>query len=262
MATQDITKVMSQISKAISKNSPTILTGLGVAGLITTVILAVKATPKAMEIIQMEEKYRMEEEDDPKYLQPMDALDTIEATWKCYIPSLAMGAVTITCMIGANSIHMRRNAALASIFSITETTLREYQAKVVQTIGDKKEEKIRAEIAEEHMQNNPPHDNTIVMTGKGTYLCLDSYSGRYFRGDVEDIRSAVNTFNQQLLLEGWMDINSFYELINLPPIALGDQIGWVAPTSMLDVRYTSAVSPKMEPVLVMEYRVNPKTMTW
>lgn len=254
----DITKTFQQIGKVLSKNSPTILTGLAVGGFITTVAMAVKATPKALHIIEMEEKYRMEAEDDPKYLKPMDALDTIEATWECYIPALGMGLLTIGCIIGANTISMRRNAALVSIFSITETTLREYQAKVVQTIGDKKEEKIRAEIAEENMAKNPPRDNTIVMTGKGDYLCMDTYTGRYFRSDVETIRSAVNDFNQKLLQEGWLDINAFYEMLDLPPIEVGDQIGWIAQYAILEVRYTSAMSPKNEPVLVMEYRVQPK----
>ena len=38
------------------KNSPAILTGLGIAGGITTTVLAVKATPKALKLIE-ESKY-------------------------------------------------------------------------------------------------------------------------------------------------------------------------------------------------------------
>lgn len=264
MVTQDITNanVVNQISRTLSKNSPSILTGLSVAGLIATVILAVKTTPKAMHILEREHEFRYDQGEADYLDTPIELLDQIELTWKCYIPALVMGAATVTCIIGSNSINMRRNAALASIFSITETTLREYQAKVVETIGEKKDEKIRAEIAEERMQKSPPQDNTIIMTGKGDYLCMDSYSGRYFRSDVETIRSAVNSFNQRLLTEGWMDINNFYERLDLPHIQLGDLIGWVAPTSMLDIRYSSAMSPKNEPVLVMEYMVNPKNMQW
>jgi len=48
------------------------------------------------------------------------------------------GAATIMCVVGSNSINARRVAALASLYSITETALDEYKAKVVETIGETK----------------------------------------------------------------------------------------------------------------------------
>jgi len=244
-----------QISRALSKNSPSILTGFAVAGLLSTVILAVKATPQAMHILKREEKFREEEEND---LEPIDIVDTIDLTWKCYIPTFVMGVTTITCMIGANSISLRRNAALASLFSITETALKEYQAKVVETIGEKKEEKIRDEIAQEKVINTPPQDKTIILTGKGEYLCLDSFSGRYFRSNIDLIHRAENAFNHKLIREGWMDINQFYDELGLEPVELGNEMGWIAQYAILDIRETVTMTKEGEPCLVMEYRVQPK----
>ena len=69
---------------------PSILTGVAVVGVIETTVLAVKATPKAIDILeQMEEKPTKKEE-------------VIKATWKCYIPSVIACSATIVCILGAN----------------------------------------------------------------------------------------------------------------------------------------------------------------
>lgn len=124
MNVQSMTK---NLTTQISKNSPTILTGLSVAGLISTTILAVRATPKAMELIQ-EERYQKAGTTLP--LPDLTKKEIIQATYKCYIPAAVMGTVTIACIIGANNINLRRNAALASLYSISEKTMKEYQTKL------------------------------------------------------------------------------------------------------------------------------------
>lgn len=253
-----VTNSTKQLGRAISRNSPTILTALGVAGLLTTVILAVKATPKAMEILEYEKQFRFEQENAITPDEPIEILDTIELTWKCYIPTILMGVATASCIIGANHISLRRSAVLTSLYSIAETSLKEYQQKVVETIGDKKEEKIREEIVKDKIESNPPKDNSIILTGKGNYLCYDVFSGRYFRTSVEEIQRAEIRFNQKLLREGWMDINMFYDEVGLEPIELGNQMGWIAQYAILELKFTSTLTKDTEPCLVMEYRVPPK----
>ena len=46
----NVSKIMKDIKITMSKRSPEILTGLGIAGMITTTVLAVKATPKAIKL--------------------------------------------------------------------------------------------------------------------------------------------------------------------------------------------------------------------
>jgi len=252
----DLNVVMKDLRRVLYKNSPTILTALGVGGLITTVILAVKATPKALEIIEMETEYRSTEEHDSNYMKRIETLDVIELTWKEYIPTIAMGAITIACIIGSNRIHMRRNAALASLFAIAETSLKEYQARVAEKFGEKKEEMIRGELAQEKLDKNPVDEKIVVLTGKGQYLCYDSFSGQYFKSDIEALHRAENVFNQRLLREGWLCINSFYDEIGLEPIALGDEMGWIAEKSLLEMRFNTKLA-KDEPCLVIDYMISP-----
>jgi hypothetical protein len=175
------TIVFKRLGKLITKNSPTILTGLSVAGLVSTVIMAVKATPKAMRIldearIQNGMVELAEDNNSITINTGIPVKDAIRLTWKCYIPTAIMGGLTIGCIIGSNSINLRRNAALAGLYSLTETALKEYKAKVIETIGEKKERDIRDEVAKERIHKNPVSDNEVVITGYGETLCYDFLS--------------------------------------------------------------------------------------
>ena len=129
----NIQSATRSVSTLIAKNSPTILTGLSVTGLISTAILAVEATPKAVQIL--EHKYREDESinesmEDEKgtysfavAVEPLTKLEVIKLTWKCYIPAAVIGAVTIGCIVSANTINLRRNAALAGLYSLSDTCL-------------------------------------------------------------------------------------------------------------------------------------------
>jgi hypothetical protein len=250
-----LTKSSKQLVKIFNKNSPTILTAMGVAGMITTVVLAIKATPKAILIVEREKEFRYDEYGETAI--NLEPLDIFELTWKLYLPTAGMGLFTIACMIGSNSIHLRRNAALASLFSVAESTLKEYQAKVVETIGDKKEEKIRGEIAQDKLDKNPVDEKSVILTGKGNYLCYDAFSGRYFRSDVERLRKEENLFNQKLIREGWLNINEFYYEIGLESIELGDEMGWIAERALLELKFSTKLAKGNEPCLVMDYTVRP-----
>ena len=129
-----IGQITKNLGGVISKNSPHILTGIGCAGLLSTAILSAKAAPKALRILELEEEYR-----EKKHFIPMTRLDKVKLTWKCYIPAGVMGAVSIGCIIGANTVSTRRNAALASMYALTESAFREYKTKVVEEIGKTKE---------------------------------------------------------------------------------------------------------------------------
>ena len=119
--------VANNIGRTLKRKSPEILTGVGIGGMITTTVLAVRATPEAMRRIEKKKK----EEQHKK----LTAVQTVRAAWKCYIPAGVTGGVSIACLIGASAVNGRRNAALATAYSLAESTLRDYRSKVVETIG-------------------------------------------------------------------------------------------------------------------------------
>ena len=52
----NVADLFKSVKMVVSKHSPEILTGIGIAGMITTTILAVKATPKALSLVKQAEE--------------------------------------------------------------------------------------------------------------------------------------------------------------------------------------------------------------
>jgi hypothetical protein len=232
----------------LNQNSPTILTGLGVGGFITTVFLAVGATPKAMLTVWSEEEHRESKKLDPN----VPLKDVVALTWRYYVPAVVMGTLTVGFIIGANSINLRRNAAIVSLYSITEATLKEYQAKVVETIGEKKEKAIRSEIAQDTLDKNPLSKKSVIVTGKGETLFYDTYSGRYFKSDIEKVRKVENLFNKELIAGYWSELNTLYHMLGLPSIEGGKKVGWNA-DKLLDLYFDAKLAENDEPCIVINY---------
>lgn len=121
MQKPNLTKICRTVKASTIKHSPEILTGVGVAGMVTTTVMAVRATPKAIRLLE-DEKHRQNTDK----LEPIDA---VKATWKCYIPAAVTGTVSVACLIGASSVNARRNAALTAAYTLSESTLRDYQKR-------------------------------------------------------------------------------------------------------------------------------------
>ncbi|MCM1363440.1 MAG: DUF6353 family protein [Ruminococcus sp.] len=243
---------LSQCAKkmrvSIVQHSPEILTGIGIAGMVTTVIFAVKATPKAMKIL---------EENTPKD-EKLSAIEVVKLTWKYYIPTVISGVASIACIIGANAKNARKNMALATAYTLSESALKEYQEKVVETIGEKKEQSIRDEIAKDKIMANPVKDREVIITQKGDTLCYDILSGRYFKSDIDKIKKAENQLNRRMISEMYISLNDLYYELGIPPICVGEYIGWNINSGYLDLYFTSQLTPEHEPCLVINYNVEPK----
>ena len=246
----NLTEVVKSVRITIAKHSPEILVGVGIAGMVTTTILAVKATPKAIELIK-----EAEFEKDVEKLTP---LETVEATWKCYIPAAVTGALSVACIVGASSVNLLRNAALATAYTLSETALREYKEKVVETIGDKKEELIRSSVNQDKLTKNPIERNEVYLTDKGQTIFYDPISGRYFKSDIEAVKRVTNEVNRTLVSEGYICLNEFYEALGLDPIRIGDDIGWRADRSLIDLKLGAELASDGTPCVVLDYYVAPK----
>ncbi len=239
---------------ALAKHSPEILTGFGIAGMLTTVVLAVKATPKAIELIDSEELERFADHDDT----PLTPIDKVKLAWKPYVPAAITGTVSIACLVGASSVNVKRNAALATAYSLSETALREYREKVVETIGEKKEKVVREKVAEEKLKQNPVTKNQPVILGKGTTLCFDAISGRYFHSDFDTIKKAQNELNSRLLRDMYISLNEFYDELELDHVSVGDELGWsYHKDGLIEFDLNAQLADDGTPCLVVDYRVAP-----
>lgn len=248
--------VGNSILRTLKRKSPEILTGVGIGGMVTTTVLAVKATPEAMRRIEARKK----EERHKK----LTAIQTVQAAWKCYIPAGVTGTVSVACLIGASTLNGRRNAALATAASLAETSLREYRAKVVETIGEKKETAILDAIDRDRVERNPPPASTselpVVEGHAGQTLCYDSMFGRYFYSDVETLKRAENKLNRQMatMSEPYISLNEFYMEVGLHAVDIGDDLGWNVDDGMIELRFSSQLVNERIPCLVMSHMIPPK----
>jgi hypothetical protein len=152
---------------------------------------------------------------------------------------------------------VKRQAALATAYTISESALREYQAKVVETIGEKKEQGVRAAIAKDKIDQNPASQNTIIITGKGGLLCYDGVFGQYFESDNEKIRRAQNELNRQMIHDTYVSLNDFYYALGIPPIPAGDDLGWNVNKGLIDCKFSAQLSEGERPCLVIDYMIRP-----
>ena len=255
MRKPNMSKVCKDARKFVSERSPEILTGLGIAGMITSTVLAVRATPKALELVADERERRYSEEDDT----PLTSVDVVKVAWKPYVPSIVIGGVSIGCLIGASSVSSKRNAALAAAYNLSTTALSEYKEKVLETVGEKKEQNIREKVSEERVRKHPVEDSEVYDTRRGNTLCFDPLSARYFRCDIDDIKRAELAVKERLLNDicGSVSVNEFYDEIGLPHTMVGDSIGWSTDT-MIKIHISAHMTDKNIPSAVIDYEVEPQ----
>lgn len=266
----DKTKVSNffkTVQLSLSKHGPEILTGFGIAGMITTTILAVKATPKALSLIEGEKKRQNQEIQKEAYkngnesceeITRLKPVDVVKTTWKCYIPAAITCAVSTACLIGASSVNARRNAVLATAYKLSESALAEYKDKVVETIGEKKEEAIRNKVHKEQIEKNPVVKNEVIITEKGKTRCYDHLSGRYFNSDIDAIKKAVNILNERMLRENYVSLNEFYDCLDLDPTGLGDILGWNLDMKLIELDFSSQICKDGTPCIVIDFKIPPK----
>lgn len=263
----NLAKLSRNVMRVIDKNSPHILTGIGISLGVSTVILAVKSTPKALRLIdeEIDRKnheiaLKAKEEGRKCHVQVngLKPMEVVKATWKCYIPAAITGGLSIACLIGANTVHSRRAAALATACKLSETALSEYKEKVIETIGEKKEEAIRDEINKDKLEANPVSKSEVIITEKGNTLCYDSISGRYFKSDIDKIKSARNELNKRMLSEMYISLTEFYLELGLSPTSVSDQLGWNLDQGYIEIDFGSQIAEDGTPCIVLNYPLAPK----
>ena len=250
MGKLNLSNIAKSVRTAMKKHSPEILTGIGIAGMITTTVMAVRATPKALVLIE-DKKI----ENDADKLTPVE---TIKATWKCYIPSAITGCLSIYCLIGASSVNVRHNAALATAYTLSESALKEYQEKVIETIGEKKEQSVRDSIAKDRIERDPVTSKEVIITERGNTLCYDAISGRYFKSDIDKLKKVENELNRRMIDEMYISLNEFYYEIGLNPISIGDDLGWNIDHGYIELSFSSQLTDEGTPCLVIDYQVAPR----
>lgn len=251
MKKPNMAAIVTDLRTFMVKHSPEILTGIGISGMITTTVLAVRATPVALELI---DEKRCEKDG-----EELTKTEIIQAAWKPYIPAVIAGVTSTACLIGACSVNARRTAALAAAYQLSESTLSEYREKVLETIGEKKEKTIREKISEDRVEKQPVTKNEVILTEKGDTLFMEPLSKRYFKSDPDLIRKAEIRLNKQILTDitGYVSLNEFYDEIGLERTDLGDDLGWNT-SNTIDIDFDLIKTDDDKALWVIYYTNAPK----
>ena len=252
-----ISNFVKTTKDGLKKHSPEILTGIGIAGMITSTVLAVKATPKAMELIA-ERKIDLAGEYGVEKIVDMPYKEIIKAAWKPYIPAAVTAAASISCIIGASRINAKRNAALATAYHISERALTRYRDKVIETIGEKREKEVREKVAQDQVDKNPVSKSQVFVTQKGHTLCRDEISGRYFRSDLDHIRKVVNELNRDLTFQDYVSLEEFYNRLGLEPTKNSAYLGWNLQKGLIELDFDTCLAENDEPCIVIDYNIAPE----
>jgi hypothetical protein len=164
--------------------------------------------------------------------------------------------MTVTAIILANRIGSRRTAAVAAAFSISEKTLSEYKEKVVERLGEKKAQEFRDSIAQDRINANPVGNQQVIVTGGGTVLCYDEYTGRYFYSDMETLKKAQNDTNYEIINSNYASLSDFYSRIGLSRTASSDDVGWDS-DRLLELEFSTTMSDDQRPCISVGFLVGP-----
>lgn len=249
----------NKIARGINKNADVILTVSALVGLTTTTYLAVKETPRAIDILdsakesidridEAVEQDRMDEDEAEEKIREVK-IDTAKKLAKNYAGAGISFATTAGCIIGSNKASRSQNAALSSALNAATLIHSEYQERVREELGEKKETKIHDEIRKEHIDTNPPtRVDRVYDTGKGDTLCYiemfpgDSDTGIYFYSSPEAVLAGINDANAHGIENCYVSMQDLLWFLGLKIKGHGTNlIGWqiTSRSELIQVRRSS-----------------------
>lgn len=247
----DISPVTKNIVPLLKHNTSSILSGLGVAGSVASMVLAVKATPAAQN--KLDVAFFNKNDNDEPGLVPLTRREVVKLVWKDYIPAASLQVVTIACIVGAQSINLRKQTALISIATVSETAFREYQDRMAVEVPTK-DRKVRDDIAREKVDANPVSGREVlVIAGGGDQLFYEPQTDRYFMSTMQKVQKAVIDINFHIINDNYAPLNAFFSLLGLKSIAQGEDLGWTTEVP-LEVNYSAQVTDDDRTAMVIEYR--------
>lgn len=240
----------------VKKHSPEILATVGVVGVVASGVLACKATLKVNDIVddakedidkikaveadpQYEDKYTVE--DAKKDLAIVYCQAGIKLV-KLYAPAVALGTVSLTCLLTSNHILKKRNAALSAAYMTVDKSFKEYRNRVAERFGDEVEKEIRYNIKAKEVVTFDEEGNETVETVKvmegaddpnnySQYAKFFDESCAAWQNDPEYnllfLKSQQQYANDLLKSRGRLFLNEVYRMLGIDETKAGQVVGWV-----------------------------------
>lgn len=214
-----ISRLMKSATRFAEDHLPQILVGVGVAGMAGAVGTAIKATPKAEKLIG-EKKEELGKDE-------LTVKETVEATWKCYIPTAVLMILATACVVGSTNINEKRKNALTAALTLAQSSIQEFKDAAKEVVGEEKAAEI-SEKARDNKIKNPTGSvpQVVVINGDGQ-LFFDPTTNAKFPSTVNKLKSVVNDLNKEMRDVCVITLNEFYTATGRGPTkGVGDGFGW------------------------------------
>ena len=246
--------MLSNLELALHNHAPAIFSGISIAGVISTAFIAHRDTLRAEDVIY------------EQHINPDDWKAIVKATWKCYIPTGVSVATTIGCIGGILKSSEDQKKVLSGAYLSSQAFIHEYQKKVIEKIGEKKERNIRDDTVQALADKKSPVANFLtdskeaILTGHGHTLFFQPLTGEYFRSDINHLKTIENEINKYLIngYDTLFDENYIRSSLGLPAIPLGDSRG-VDLDHMLEFKFVPELMDTGEVRVIVEYKMWPLT---
>ena len=244
----EMKKIINKVKFNVVKHSPEILMGLGIAGVITSTVLACRSTLKVQEILDYKEenmnniKEVLSEgredytEEDARKDKTIIMTTTAIRIMKLYIPSVIIGAGSIACLLESHNVMRNRNAGLAAALAATTESFKQYRERVTEKYGDEVDKEMRYGIKKEKKEKDGKKTKEEIVVGCDEKE-LSGYA-RYFNENninwsddpqfnLMFLRQNQNWANDKLISQGYLYLNDVYEALGFPKSKAGQVVGWV-----------------------------------
>ena len=254
----NVSRTFSKVKFGVKKHSPEILIVTGVVGVVTSAVMACKATTKIGKIadehsqqindvhVALEkgvtnagETYN--EEDSKKVLTIIYAQTGLKYA-KLYAPAVILGALSLTAIVSSNNILRKRNVALAAAYTAVDKSFKEYRGRVVERFGKELDRELRYNIKAKEIEETIIDEDGKEKTVKKTVEVADpnSYSdyAKIFDETCVGWTKSPETnllflkqqqahANKLLQQNGYLFLNDVYEMIGFPKTKMGQVVGWI-----------------------------------
>lgn len=243
---ENVTRAVGRSILHSQKHSPTILFAAGVVGVVTSTVMACRATlalDKELDSIQQEIKGV---KDMPATTEQGELAHTQDLAYvygkslarivKIYGPSIVIGGLAIGCLVRSNDILTKRNAALTAAYVALEKGFNNYRARVVRELGPEKDQEFRYGVEYHEVITEGPHGHEVVMhkrpvQGRPSIYArfFDEYSKNWHRDPAMNrvfLACQQDYANDRLRSRGHIFLNEVYDMLGLERTKEGAVVGW------------------------------------
>lgn len=232
-------KFLKSLGTLCKEQLPTILSGAAVIGVFVTGICAAKASLKAKEEVDQ--------------LENPTIFEKVKTAAPIYGPTVAVGSVTVACILSANHISVKRYAALAGTCAIAKSQLQEHKDKVLEMFGKEKAESIEQEIAKDQVSKKVT--NGLICASDELVTCKDLVTGKVFKSSMVRIQAAANNVNRLVLLDGAAGLVDFYDELDEEHTPIMNKVRWHCDSRIptMDIEFGAEISEHGLPYLTFTY---------